>query len=143
MAEVLETFMAASKKQRIVGWIISGIVGLFLGGPSAIGKFVEWDGKAKMFEHIGFSTELIFQIGILEVVLAMLFVIPRTSFLGAILLTGYLGGATVTHLRVGDPFVMPIIIGIVMWIGLGLRRPEVFSLACGAGTSCGSNDPKQ
>ena len=100
-------------------------------GPSAVGKFINWEGKDKMFSHIGFTNELIFNIGILEVILALLYLIPRTSFIGAILLTGYLGGATVTHLRVGDPFIIPIIIGIVMWIGLGLRYPTIFSLAMG------------
>ncbi len=126
--------MATSNKSRLAGWILSGLVAAFLIGPSAVGKFVEWEGKAKMFEHLGFSSELITKIGVLEIVLAILFVIPRTSFTGAILLTGYLGGATVTHLRVDDPFFMPIIIGVVMWIALGLRRPEVFALAKGSDT---------
>ena len=126
--------MATSNKSRLAGWILSGLVAAMLMGPSAVGKFVEWEGKAKMFEHLGFSNELIMKIGVLEIVLAILFLIPRTSFLGAILLTGYLGGATVTHVRVGDPFYTPIIIGVVMWIGLGLRRPEVFALAKGADT---------
>ena len=51
--------------------------------------------------------------------------IPQTSVLGAILLTGYLGGATVTHLRVGDPFFMPVIIGALAWGGLFLRDPRL------------------
>jgi hypothetical protein len=58
-------------------------------------------------------------------------VIPRTGFLASILLTGYLGGATLTHLRVGDPIYMPILFGVVVWVAYGLRRPEVFSLAFG------------
>ena len=120
-----------SKTQRIIGWILSGLIAVLLIGPSAMGKFLEWEGKDKMFTHIGFSPELIFKIGILEVILAVIYLIPRTAFLGAILLTGYLGGATVTHLRVGDPFIAPVIIGVVMWIGLGLRCPTIFSLAMG------------
>lgn len=55
--------------------------------------------------------------------------IPRTAFIAAILLTAYLGGATATHVRVGEPFFFPIIIGIVVWIALGLRKPAVFRLA--------------
>lgn len=124
-----------SKKQRIAGWVLSGLIAIFLLGPSAMGKFVEWEGKAKMFEHLGYSSDLIMKIGVLEVALAILFLIPQPSFIGVILLTGYLGGATVTHLRVGDPFVVPVIIGVVMWIGYGVREPEVFSLACGADLS--------
>lgn len=123
--------MGVSNKSRLIGWILSGIIAAFLIGPSAIGKFVEWDGKAKMFEQLGYSSKLIIKIGVLEIILAILFLIPRTGFIAAILLTGYLGGATATHVRVGDPFFMPIIIGIVMWIALGLRRPEVFALAKG------------
>jgi hypothetical protein len=123
--------MTTSNKSQLAGWILSGLIAAFLIGGSAVGKFVEWEGKAKMFEHLGYTNELIMKIGVLEVILAILFVIPRTGFIGAILLTGYLGGATVTHLRVGDPFFMPIVIGVVMWIALGLRRPEVFKLAKG------------
>ena len=128
--------MTTSKsRMRIAGWILSGIVALFLIGLSARGKFTEWEGKQKMFEHMGFTTDLMFKIGILEVALAILFLVPRTGFLAAILLTGYLGGATVTHLRVGEPFFAPIIMGVVLWIALGLRRPEIFSLAIGSEVS--------
>ncbi len=54
-----------------------------------------------------------------------------TGLVAAILLTGYLGGAVGTHLRVGDPFFFPIIIGVLVWVGLGLRQPTIFSLAIG------------
>ena len=121
-----------TSKSKLTGWVLSILLTAFLIGASATGKFTEWEGKAQMFEKMGFSTELMFKIGVLEVVIAVLFVIPRTGFPGAILLTGYLGGATVTHLRVGEPVFMPVIIGIVIWVALGLRRPEVFSLAIGS-----------
>jgi hypothetical protein len=121
----------ASKKQKIVGWVISGLVAAMLIGPSAMGKLTEWEGKEAMFAKMGFTTELMFKIGIVEVVVAVLYLIPQTAFLGAILITGYLGGAIVTHVRVQDPFIMPVIIGVVMWIGLGLRLPQIFSLAFG------------
>lgn len=121
----------ASKKQKIAGWVISGLVAAMLIGPSAMGKFTEWEGKEAMFAKMGFTTDLMFRIGILEVLVAVLYLIPRTAFLGAILITGYLGGAIVTHVRVQDPFIMPVIIGVVMWIGLGLRLPQIFSLASG------------
>ena len=68
----------------------------------------------------------------LEVILAVLLVSPRTGFLGAILLTGYLGGAVITHVRIGDAFIMPIVMGIVMCVGLALRQPAIWSLAVGA-----------
>jgi len=125
-----------SKKRFITGWVLSSLVVLLLIGPSAMGKFTEWEGKEKMLEHLGFTADLLFKIGVLEVALAVVYLIPRTSFLGAILLTGYLGGATVTHVRVAEPFVMPVIIGIVMWIGCGLRIPGIFQLALGSGSDC-------
>lgn len=124
--------MSGSKKMRIAGWILSGFVAAFLGVGSALGKFIEWEGKAEMFDHLGYTQELITKIGVLEIALTLLFLIPRTSFLGAILLTGYLGGATATHVRIGDPFFFPIVVGVLAWIGLGLRRQQVFSLVMGS-----------
>lgn len=121
-------------KTQMVGWGLSALLAAFLIFASGIGKFIEWEGKAEMFDHLGYTAELIEKIGVVEIVITLLFLIPRTSFLGAVLLTGYLGGATATHVRVGDPFVAPILIGIVVWIALGLRRPEVFRLAFGRGS---------
>lgn len=123
--------MTQSKTKATVGWVLSGIVALFLIGVSAPGKFIEWEGKEKMFEHLGITVDLIKQIGVLEIILAILFVFPRTGFLAAILLTGYLGGATVVHLRVNDPFLFPVIVGVIMWIGLALRQPQIWGLAFG------------
>lgn len=120
-----------ASKSKLIGWILSGILALFLIGPSAGGKFADWEGKEEMFDKMGMTNELVQRIGVLEIIIAVLFVIPRTGFLGAILLTGYLGGATLTHLRIGEPFMAPIITGIVIWVALGLRQPEIFRLAIG------------
>lgn len=116
-------------KSRTVGWVLSVLLAGFLVFASAAGKFTEWEGKADMFGKLGWSQDVMFKIGIVEVAIAALFLIPRTAFVGAILLTAYLGGAVATHVRVGDPFFAPIIIGVVTWIALGLRNPRVFSLA--------------
>lgn len=121
--------MRGSRNQRIAGWILSGLLAVLFIGLSASGKFTEWEGKEKAFEKMGFTTDLMFKIGIVEVVITILFLIPRTAFIGAILLTAYLGGATVTHVRVGEPFYIPVIVGVLVWVALGLRRPEIFSLA--------------
>ena len=124
-------------KSKIAGWVLSILLALFLIGASASGKFTEWEGKAQMFEKMGFTNDVMYKIGILEVIISILFVIPQTGFIGAILLTGYLGGATVTHVRVGDPFVVPVVMGVIMWIALGLRQPAIFCLArCGTGALC-------
>jgi hypothetical protein len=124
--------MAASKKQRIAGWIVSGIIAAFL-VFSASGKFRDWPGKAEMFSHIGYTIDTLKIVGFVEVLVAVLFLVPRTAFVGAILVTGYLGGATATHVRVGDPFFMPIVLGVVAWVGYALRRPDVVKAAFGPG----------
>jgi len=84
-----------------------------------------------MFAKMGWSEEVMVKIGIVEVAIAVLFLIPRTAFVAAILLAAYLGGATATHVRAGEAFFFPIIIGVVAWIALGLRQPDVFRLALG------------
>lgn len=118
-------------KTRVAGWVISALVAAMLIGPSAGGKFVDFDGKEEMFGKLGWTTELMFKIGVVEVACALIYLVPRTSFLGAILLTGYLGGATAAHVRIGDPFFMPIVVGVAAWVGLGLRVPAVRRLAFG------------
>jgi hypothetical protein len=123
--------MTSSRKQVIAGWILSGLVGIFMAGPSALGKFVDWPDKEAMFAKMGWTIANMKPIGVLEVICAVLFLIPRTSFLGAILLTGYLGGAIATHVRIGDSFAFVVILGILMWVGLALRRPEIWQLAFG------------
>ena len=67
-------------------------------------------------------------IGIVELACALLYVIPRTSVLGAILLTGYLGGATATHVRIGDPSPIPVVLGVLVWGGLYLRDARIRAL---------------
>lgn len=114
---------------RIVGWLLSALLVAFLCLVSASGKFVDFEGKEEMFSHLGWSTDLMVNIGIVEVAIALLFLVPRASFIAAILLTAYLGGATATHVRVGDPFFVPIVICVFVWIALGLRDPRVFRIA--------------
>jgi DoxX-like family len=120
--------LPSERSQRVIGWTLSALVALFMIGVSASGKFTEWEGKEAMFASFGFTAALMKKIGVVEVVVALLSVIPRTALIGVILLTGYLGGAMVTHIRIGQPFWMPLVLGIVAWVGLGLRRPELGAL---------------
>jgi DoxX-like family len=76
----------------------------------------------------GFQEGSLTPIGILELACLALYLVPRTAVLGAILLTGYLGGAVVTHVRVGDPFFAPVILGILVWVGLYLRDERLHAL---------------
>jgi hypothetical protein len=118
-------------KSKIAGWVLSALIAAMMIGPSAGGKLMDFEGKEKMFADLGWSTSIMFYIGILEIACAVLFLIPKTSFIGAILLTAYLGGATATHVRIPEPFHMPVIIGVLVWIALGLRNPVIFRLALG------------
>jgi hypothetical protein len=124
-----------SKTRTIIGWVLSVLVGLFLIGASGVPKFFDFPGKEEMMAHLGLPLDLLPTIAVIEIAVAVLFLIPRTAFLGAILATGYLGGAVVTHLRVGDgPFeiLFQVILGILMWTGLALRKPILFSLVLGS-----------
>jgi hypothetical protein len=116
-------------KKALAGWILSALIALFLIFASASGKFTEWEGKDEMFAKMGWGKEVMFKIGIVEVAAAILFLIPHTAFIGAILLSAYLGGAVATHVRINDHFFFPIIIGVLVWVALGLRDSRVFANA--------------
>jgi uncharacterized membrane protein YphA (DoxX/SURF4 family) len=116
-------------KSKIVGWVLSVLLVAFLVLASASGKFTQWEGKEEMFAKMGWTTDVMMKIGIVEVVIAVLFLIPRAAFIAAIFLSAYLGGAVATHVRVGDSFVPPVVIGIIVWVALGLRDSRIFRLA--------------
>jgi hypothetical protein len=81
------------------------------------------------FVHYGFPLGMVAGLGVLEILCTAVYLLPRTSILGAILLTGYLGGATVTTLRVGEAsWVMAVALGILLWGGLYLREPRLRAL---------------
>jgi hypothetical protein len=99
---------------------------------SASMKFAGADELKKGFKKFGIDMSLASTIGTLELVSLILFLVPKTSVLGAILLTGYLGGAVVTHLRVNDPIqeaIAPAIVGVLVWFCLWLRDRRVRDLA--------------
>ena len=118
-----------SKKMLWASYIISAIPVLLL-LISAAAKFAKPAPVVQGFtQQFGFPASYITPIGILELACTVIYLIPRASILGAILLTGYLGGATVTHLRVGDPaFVGAVIVGILVWGGLFFREPRLRAL---------------
>jgi hypothetical protein len=111
--------------------ILTGLVVLFL-LFDGITKVIKVSAVLQASAQIGFSENLIAPIGITLLVCTMLYVIPSTSILGAILLTGYLGGAVSIQLRVGNPLfsqtLFPVYFGILVWLGLYLREPRLRSL---------------
>ena len=117
----------ASKKTLWAGRIMSALPALML-LFSGVMKLVKPPSVMEGFTRLGYPESLALGIGIVELACVIVSLIPRTSILGAILLTGYLGGATATHLRIGEPFFMPIILGVLVWGGLFLRDDRVRAL---------------
>lgn len=118
---------AASGKIVWVGRVISVLVSLLF----ATSAFMKLKGGAEVMQgmaHLGLPESLIMPLAILEISCVVIYLIPATSVLGAILLTGYMGGAICTHLRVGDPFFIQIALGIFVWLGLYLRENRLKAL---------------
>jgi hypothetical protein len=109
-----------SKIRLWIGRVLGGVAVLML-VFSGIMKLVNPAPVATEFARLGYPDGSGLGIGIIEILCALLYLIPHTSVLGAILLTGYLGGAVATHVRIGDPFFSPIIFGVVIWAALFLR----------------------
>ncbi len=76
----------------------------------------------------GYPNDAVMLVGVLELTFVALFLVPQTAVLGAMLLTAYLGGATATHVRADEPFVMPIVVGVVIWAALWLRDARLREL---------------
>jgi hypothetical protein len=88
---------------------------------SGVMKLVQPDSVVKGSADLGWDESLLLGLGITELLCTIIYVIPQASVLGAILLTGYLGGAVATHVRIGEPFITPAILGMLVWGGLYLR----------------------
>ena len=123
--------VAISKKARWAGRVISALPVLFL-LMDAIMKLIKLAPVVEATVKIGWPESLIIPLGIVLLVCTLLYVIPSTSVLGAILLTGYLGGAVATHLRIGDPLfthvLFPVYLGVLLWLGLYLRDARLRAL---------------
>jgi DoxX-like family len=121
----------ASNKALWAGRILSALPVLFLLLDSIM-KLVMIDPVKEAFAQLGYPVSTARGIGILLLACLVLYVIPRTSILGAILLTGYLGGAVATHVRVGSPLfthtIFPVYIGAMIWLGLYLRDARLRAL---------------
>jgi hypothetical protein len=78
--------------------------------------------------HLGFAESAIGGIGLIELFCIALYAIPATSVLGAVLVSAYLGGAVASHVRVGDAYVVPILLAVLAWVGLFLRDTRVRKL---------------
>ena len=119
--------MAAVNKVRLTGWIITIVVSLmFL--MSGVMKFAGGKEVQEGMAKLGFPASMLVPLGILELACIIIYLIPITSLLGAILMTGYIGGVILTHWRAGESLLIPIILGLVIWLGLYLREERLREL---------------
>ncbi len=112
------------------GRIVSGLPTLFL-LFDAIAKLFKPAPVVEATVRLGYPESVIIPLGIVLLTCTILYVIPRTAMLGAILLTGYLGGAVATHVRAGDgwfPILFPVLLGMLLWGGLYLRDDRLRKL---------------
>ena len=120
-----------TKALRRAGWIVSALPVLFLLFDSVI-KLMLIDPVVESFTQLGYPLRLAVAIGAIELICLAVYVVPRTSVLGAILLTGYLGGAVATHVRAESPLVthalFPIYVALLIWGGLFLREERLRAL---------------
>jgi len=111
----------------ITSWVLSALPsGLLL--FSAFGKLSRTPQLVEGAPHLGWPVEVLFVLGWVELGCTVLYLVPRTAVLGAVLLTGYMGGAIATHLRIGEPFVIQLLFGMVPWLALWLREPRLKAL---------------
>jgi hypothetical protein len=124
---------AAASPERGRLWasrIISGLVSLFL-AFDLIAKLIQQPDAVKATAELGFPDGTLVLLGAIQLVCLIAYLIPRTAVIGAVLWTGYLGGALATHLRTGGPafsFVFPLLVAAMLWGGLYLRDARVAAL---------------
>ena len=120
-----------SKKMLLAGRIMSALPVLFL-LMDGVMKLIKPAPVVEATVHLGYPESVILPLGVVLLFCTVLYLIPQTSVLGTILLTGYLGGAVATHVRVGNPLfthtLFPIYLGVLIWGGLYLRDGRVRDL---------------
>ena len=121
---------SVSPRLALVGRVISGLVVLFL-TFDGVAKVLMVPAVIEASAQLGVPESVIAGIGLVLLACTALYVVPPTAVLGAILLTGYLGGATATHVRMGGPVfpvVFAVLVGVLVWGGLYLREPRLHAL---------------
>jgi hypothetical protein len=122
-----------SRSARWLGRVLSGVVILFMLFDGAV-KLVPWPIVTETMDRMGYgsSESLARSLGAISLVCTLLYAIPPTSFVGAILLTGYLGGAMASHVRLGSPLFSHVLfgfyLGVMVWGGLWLRDRKLRAL---------------
>src|SRR6476619_4334960 len=115
------------KWQRVTGWVLSGILAVvFL--PSAFFKIAQPQGFIEEWSKT-YPASAALPLGVIEVTLFVLYLVPKTRYLGGLIMLAYLGGAVATHVQANDGmFFVPVIVGVVAWLALYLRDHKVRAL---------------
>jgi DoxX-like family len=111
---------------RVISWLFS-LLFLF----DSVLHLMKPEPVVKAFAQLGYPLSTSLEIGVILLVSVVIYLIPKTTVLGAILLTGYLGGAVATHVRAGSPMfetIFPVIFGGLIWLGIFLREPRLRAL---------------
>lgn len=114
---------------KVAGWVLSVLVALFLAGASAAPKLIGMEAAIEPMEVVGWPLKYLLLVGAIELGCMILFLIPRTALLGAVLTTGLLGGSLAANLRVDNPLfshtLFSIYLGLAVWLALWLREEKV------------------
>ncbi len=113
------------------GWALTGLAALFMAFDTIL-KLLQLAPAVEGTVALGYPASAVFVIGVIELVALMLYLVPATSVLGAVVMTGYFGGAIATHVRVGSPLpshtLFPIYVALLVWGGLYLRDARLREL---------------
>lgn len=119
--------MQQNKVMTIIGWVLTVALSgmLFMSAYTKLAKIPQ---AVDGFKQAGYPDSALVPIGVTEVVSTILFLIPQTRVLGAVLLTGYLGGAINHHVRMGEAFIVQALFGVVVWLALFFRDARIRSI---------------
>jgi hypothetical protein len=127
----MNTVASSSRAATIAGYVLTGLAGLFLTFDAVV-KVLQHTVAVEATTALGYPASTVFWIGLVQAVALVLYLVPRTAVIGALLLTGHLGGAIATHVRVGNPLashtLFPIYVAAILWAGLYLREPRLRAL---------------
>jgi uncharacterized membrane protein YphA (DoxX/SURF4 family) len=125
---VLVSSPAPTGRAALWGGRVLTVLPLLALVPSALMKLTHQPAAVEGFAKAGYPASALTAIGVVEVICTVLFLVPRTATLGGLLLVAYLGGAVDSHVRAGEPFVVPVLVGVMVWAALYLRDPRVRAL---------------
>jgi hypothetical protein len=126
-----ESSMSDSSNSKLldrIGWGLTGLSVLALLASASMKMVQEAHNIEYVVGRFGYPAKVLVPLGVLNLIYKLIYALSSTSMLGAVLLTGYLGGAVATHVRISEAFYSPIILGVLVWLGLYLRDPRVRAL---------------